>query len=96
MKTLKEKELLSWKAIWEAVTTGQLRHVQAAINEHVDSFPVADQTEVRLRTVHIVREYQRDTNVVKGHIRRVDRTIRTLQQGCFSARAPEKDHRHAH
>jgi len=87
MKTIKEAELLSWKAIWQAVEKGKHRLVQKAIDEHVARYPKDEQDEARLRTVHIVRHTQRQTAEVRQRIRRVSSTIRTLQKGCFNALA---------
>src|SRR5690606_39419503 len=52
-------DLLSWKAIWLAVQNGKHHLVQRAINEHVERYPVPEQDLVRLRTIHIVRDTQR-------------------------------------
>ena len=87
MKTIKEAELLSWKAIWQAVEEGKHHFVQKAINAHVERYPPSEQDEARLRTVHIVRHTQRDAAEVRQRILRVSSTIRTLQKGCFNALA---------
>ena len=92
MKTLEEIGLLSWKAIWLAVQSGKHVHVQRAINEHVERFPVPEQDHARLRTIHIVREYQRDSKEVARRIQRASQTIRALQNGRFNARQQEVSH----
>ncbi|MBB5321187.1 hypothetical protein [Marinobacter oulmenensis] len=86
MKTLKEIELLSWKAIWLAVKSGRHSQIHKAIDEHVERFPVSERDQVRLRTIHIVRHTQREPEEVATRIRRVSRTIRQLQKGHFSTR----------
>ncbi|PPI86178.1 hypothetical protein KEHDKFFH_02335 [Marinobacter maroccanus] len=92
MKTIEEIELLSWKAIWLAVQNGKHRQVQRAIDEHVERFPTSEQDLVRLRTIHIVRDIQRQPHEVKSRIQRVSRTIRTLQNGNFNATRQEESH----
>ena len=92
MKTIEEIELLSWKAIWLAVQNGKHYHVQRAINEHVERFPIPEQDLVRLRTIHIVRSTQRQPHDVARRIQRVSRTIRTLQKGRFNASRKEISH----
>lgn len=92
MKTIAEIELLSWKAIWLAVQNGKHHLVQRAINEHVERYPVPEQDLVRLRTIHIVRDTQRQPDEVTSRIERVSRTIRTLQKGNFNSRHQEQPH----
>ncbi|MFB2706963.1 hypothetical protein [Marinobacter shengliensis] len=92
MKTIDEIELLSWKAIWLAVQSGKHVHVQRAINDHVERFPAPEQDMVRLRTIHIVRDTQRQPHEVTSRIQRVSRTIRTLQKGNFNASHQEDCH----
>lgn len=92
MQTIEKIELLSWKAIWLAVQNGKHRHVQRAIDDHVERFPVSEQDQVRLRTIHIVRDTQRQPREVQSRIRRVTRTIRTLQKGKFNANHQEESH----
>jgi hypothetical protein len=92
MKTIEEIELLSWKGIWLAVQSGKNAHIQRAINDHVERFPASDQDLVRLRTIHIVRDTQRQPHEVASRIKRVSRTIRTLQKGNFSASGQEECH----
>lgn len=95
MRTMQESELLSWKAIWQAVYDGKHRDIQKAIDEHVDRYPEEIQDEVRLRAVHIVRMTQRHPREVRQRIRRVRSTIRTLQKGRFNARAANEEEPHA-
>lgn len=92
MKTIEETELLSWKAIWLAVQSGKHRHVQRAIDDHVERFPASERDLVRLRTIHIVRDTQREPKEVASRIQRVSRTIRTLQKGNFNASRQENCH----
>lgn len=92
MKTIEEIELLSWKAIWLAVQSGKNTHVQRAINDHVERFQASEQDLVRLRTIHIVRDTQRQPHEVVSRIQRVSRTIRTLQKGNFNSRHQEQPH----
>lgn len=92
MKTIEETELLSWKAIWLAVQSGKHSHVQRAIDDHVERFPASERDLVRLRTIHIVRDTQREPHEVKSRIDRVSRTIRTLQKGHFNASHQEECH----
>lgn len=93
MRTMQESELLSWKAIWQAAQNGKQSGIVHAIDDHVERFPASEQDEVRLRTIHIVRNTQRSPEEVRGHLRRVSSTIRTLQKGRFNAHANE-DGRH--
>ncbi|WP_417500766.1 hypothetical protein [Marinobacter sp.] len=95
MKTIKEAELLSWKAIWQAVEEGKHHFVQKAIDAHVARYPKDEQDEARLRTIHIVRHTQRQPAEVRQRIRRVSSTIRTLQKGCFNALAANQEQHHA-
>jgi hypothetical protein len=92
MKTIEEIELLSWKAIWLAVQSGKNTHIQRAINDHVERFQASEQDLVRLRTIHIVRDTQRQPHEVASRIQRVSRTIRTLQNGNFNASRQEECH----
>lgn len=95
MKTIEESELLSWKAIWQAVKDGKRGDIIRAIDQHVHRYPEDLHDEVRLRAVHIVRSTQRAPEEVAERIRRVSRTIRILQRGRFTGRGVITETSHA-